>query len=227
MALRTFYFLSWTFETDMMIITFVVIGSFYPSSFSLSFLPPGLVGCLSFLPRAFVPNCISLSIFPVELVVSSFLSFFLLIFSSFLFWFEHNQPQESHFLCVVHVAFSVFNMILFSSSFYSLVWFFVVWFLGQTIVTTTVLKVRTVLNNKGVILNYFSPFLGLLFVSICKVLILFVVIHVFFLMIFIFCYWFFNCVFGSFLFSRVIDEEAFSRQVVFICQVINVVFWRV
>ena len=123
-------------------------------------------------------------------------------------------------LCPVHVAFSVFNMILFSSSFYSLVWFFVVWFLGQTIVTTTVLKVRTVLNNKGVILNYFSPFLGLLFVSICKVLILFVVIHVFFLIIFIFCYWFFNCVFGSFLFSRAIDEETSSRQVVSIWKVL-------
>ena len=74
---------------------FVVFGSFYPFNFSLSFLSLGLVGCLSFLPLAFVPNCIPLSISPVELAVSSFLSSS--IFFSLLFRFEHNQPQESHF----------------------------------------------------------------------------------------------------------------------------------
>ena len=56
-------------------------------------------------------------------------------------------------------------------------------------------------------------FVSVLFVSICKVLILFVVMHVFFLIIVIFSYWFFNSVFGSFLFSGAIDEEASSRQV--------------
>ena len=56
-------------------------------------------------------------------------------------------------------------------------------------------------------------FVSLIFASIWKVLILFVVMHVFFLIIVIFSYWFFNFVFGSFLFCRAIDEEASSRHV--------------
>ena len=51
-------------------------------------------------------------------------------------------------------------------------------------------------------------FVSLIFASIWKVLILFVVMHFFFLMIVIFSYWFFNSVFDSFLFSWAIDEEA-------------------
>ena len=56
-------------------------------------------------------------------------------------------------------------------------------------------------------------FVSVLFVSICKVLILFFVMHVFFLIILIFSYWFFISVFGSFLFSRAIYQEASNRQV--------------
>ena len=54
-------------------------------------------------------------------------------------------------------------------------------------------------------------FISVLFVSICKVLIFVVVMHVFFLITVIFSYWFFISVFGSFLFSRAIDQEASNR----------------
>ena len=56
-------------------------------------------------------------------------------------------------------------------------------------------------------------FVSLIFASIWKVLILFVVMHIFFLIIVIFSYWFFNFVFGFFLFCRAIDEEASNRHV--------------
>ena len=67
-------------------------------------------------------------------------------------------------------------------------------------------------------------FVLVLFVSICKVLILFFVMHVFFLIILIFSYWFFISVFGSFLFSRAIYQEASNRQIFFPFAVMHVCF---
>ena len=46
----------------------------------------------------------------------------------------------------------------------------------------------------------------------------------FFLIIVIFSYWFFNSVFGSFLFSQAIDEETFSRLIFFPFVVMHVCF---
>ena len=46
----------------------------------------------------------------------------------------------------------------------------------------------------------------------------------FFLIIVIFSYWFFNSVFGSFLFSQAIKEEAFSRLIFFPFAVMHVCF---
>ena len=48
--------------------------------------------------------------------------------------------------------------------------------------------------------------------------------HVFFLIIVIFSYWFYNSVFGFFLFSQAIDEEASCRQVFFPFVVMHVCF---
>ena len=67
-------------------------------------------------------------------------------------------------------------------------------------------------------------FVPVLFISICKILILFVVMHVFFLIVVIFSYWFFISIFASFLFSRTIDEEASNRQVFFPFAVTHVCF---
>ena len=158
-------------------------------------------------------------------------SYFLLLIFQLCFWFlfifpgyrRRNIQQASCFYL------EGFNFVCYYTCFFlNNNYFFLLIFITLFLVSFYFPGLSTKKHHAG---KFFSllllcMFVSVLFVSICKVLILFVVMHVFFLIIVIFSYWFFNSVFGSFFIFPSIQQTSFFPFCCYACLVNLYLNWR-